>query len=119
MKQAWRYPLETDEVLAGNWMYQAGFAQFYDLRLAVLEQNIPILDTPIEVDYLLIRNNPDVDINAVLQSFAPRQLIFDASNHRGLIDRWKAVCRQLNQPFHDLNEQGALIVDLNDRHWKI
>lgn len=113
--QARRYPLETDEAVAGNWMYQAGFAQFYDLRVAVLEEDVPIMDRPIEVDYLLIRNNPDVDINVLLQSFTPRRLVFDASNHRGSVDRWKAACRRLNQPFHDLNEHGALIVDLNAR----
>lgn len=120
VKQARRYHLEKDEVVtAGNWMYQEGFAQFYDLRVAVLESEVPAFDEPIEVDYLLIRNNPEVDISAVLQSFAPRQLVFDASNHLSSINRWKAVCRQLNQPFHDLNEQGALIIDLNARHWKI
>lgn len=116
VKKVRRYSLETDEATAGNWMYQAGFAQFYDLRVAVLEGGLPILDQPIEVDYLLIRNNPDIDINTVLQNFVPRRLVFDASNHRGAIDRWKAACRRLNQPFHDLNEQGALIVDLNARH---
>jgi hypothetical protein len=116
VKKVRRYPLETDEATAGNWMYQAGFAQFYDLRVAVLEGGLPALDQPIEVDYLLIRNNPDIDINTVLQNFVPRRLVFDASNHSGAIDRWKAACRRLNQPFHDLNEQGALIVDLNARH---
>jgi len=96
-------------------MYHSGFVQFYGLRLAVLGDQFLQTETPITVDYLLIRNNPDVDIDTILQNFTPGKLVFDASNKRYSVEKWKSACRQLDQPYYDLNEEGALIIDLGKK----
>lgn len=115
VRQSHTVSLDQPAVQTGQWMYRRGFMQFYDLRFALLEEPVPLLAQPIEVDYLLIRKSPDLDIGELLRSFEPGMIVFDASNHYRDIDRWKADCRALGQPYHDLNEQGALIVDLNRR----
>lgn len=107
--------LEEESVSESNWMHQNGFIQFYNLRLAVVDQKpLGIPEKPLKVDYLLVRNNPMVDVQTLLQFFEPGKLVFDASNRSPVIARWKKECQNINLAYYDLNQTGALIVDLRE-----
>ncbi len=60
----------------------------------------------INIDYLIIRQNPKINIEQLCSTFHPRQIIFDPSNSLANIKRWKADCLQLNISFHSVREQG-------------
>lgn len=89
------------------------FIQFYDKKMAVLEKHIKIhSSTKMIVDYLLIRNNPKISIEELTQSFQFHTIIFDASNSKWKVEKWKEYCKKRQIPFYDINEKGSLIIDL-------
>lgn len=61
--------------------------------------------------YILLRNSPRVNLNRVIDSLKPEQIIADASNYTSYLKRWKATCEDKKIPFHQTNEKGAFIIE--------
>ncbi|MDY2587292.1 ComEC/Rec2 family competence protein [Winogradskyella aquimaris] len=59
---------------------------------------------------ILLRNSPRINLNRVIDSLRPQQIIADASNYKSYVERWKATCRAKKIPFHYTNEKGAFII---------
>lgn len=60
--------------------------------------------------YILLRNSPRLNLNRVIDSLKPKQIIADASNYKSYLKRWKATCEHKKIPFHQTNEKGAYII---------
>ncbi|WP_179337003.1 ComEC/Rec2 family competence protein [Winogradskyella ludwigii] len=60
--------------------------------------------------YILLRNSPRFNLNRVIDSLQPEQIIADASNYKSYLKRWKATCEHKKIPFHQTNEKGAFII---------
>lgn len=65
----------------------------------------------IRTDYLLLSHNPHVDIKQLDSLFAIRTIIFDASNTRKNIRKWKSDCYTLTLRFFSVPDQGAYVVN--------
>ena len=63
---------------------------------------------PVEIDFLLIHGNPQPNITNLFQFYKPHKIIFDASNSKWKIKKWKQEFQKLNIPTYDINEKGAL-----------
>jgi competence protein ComEC len=61
--------------------------------------------------FVLLRNSPKVNLNRIIDSLNPQQIIADASNYKSYVNRWKLTCRDKKIPFHYTNEKGAFIVE--------
>ncbi len=61
--------------------------------------------------YILLRNSPKLNLNRVLDSLKPKEVIADASNYKSYIKRWKATCKNKKIPFHQTSEKGAFIIE--------
>ncbi|WP_179022089.1 ComEC/Rec2 family competence protein [Winogradskyella forsetii] len=61
-------------------------------------------------NYILLRNSPRLNLNRVIDSLKPEQIIADASNYKSYLKRWKATCEHKKIPFHQTNEKGAYII---------
>ncbi|GAB4159963.1 MAG: ComEC/Rec2 family competence protein [Winogradskyella sp.] len=59
---------------------------------------------------ILLRNSPRINLNRVIDSLKPQQIVADASNYKSYVERWKATCRAKKIPFHYTNEKGAFII---------
>ncbi|MFK7833656.1 MAG: ComEC/Rec2 family competence protein [Winogradskyella sp.] len=62
-------------------------------------------------DYILLRNSPRLNLNRVIDSLQPQQIIADASNYKSYLKRWKETCRKRNIRFHQTNEMGAFLIE--------
>ncbi|WP_282030586.1 ComEC/Rec2 family competence protein [Winogradskyella eximia] len=60
---------------------------------------------------ILLRNSPRLNLNRVIDSLQPQQIIADASNYKSYLKRWKASCEHKKIPFHQTNEKGAFIIE--------
>ncbi|WP_179004858.1 ComEC/Rec2 family competence protein [Winogradskyella forsetii] len=60
--------------------------------------------------YILLRNSPRLNLNRVIDSLKPEQIIADASNYKSYLKRWKATCEHKKIPFHQTNEKGTYII---------
>ena len=60
--------------------------------------------------YILLTNSPKVNLNRLIDSLKPQQIIADASNYKSYISRWEVTCRAKKIPFHSTYEKGAFIL---------
>lgn len=110
-----QYLEDTTSLVGDHFFYENGLAQFYDKRLYVL--NGPVAnegEEKVKVDFLLLRNTPKVEMEDLLQTFDFQLLVFDASNKRWRVEDWKAACDSLGVSYYDVDEEGALVVDLKN-----
>jgi competence protein ComEC len=92
---------------------QNGFVQFHHTKLAVLSAPIKIQSGErLKIDYLVLRNSPAADIADFAKSLDFQQVIFDASNKKWKVDKWKAECDSLQIRYFDVAQAGAFVLDL-------
>lgn len=104
---------DTSAHVFDRWFYQNGFVQFYDTRLFIVTKPAAFpTDEKIKVDYLLVRGTPKVTMEDLLEVFDFKTIIFDASNKKWQLEKWKTVCEQLGVDYFDVNEEGAFVLDL-------
>lgn len=88
--------------------------QFYSYRLAVVKKefsNAPV-HHKIDLDALLISGNPPIGLKDLLFDFDPKTIIFDGTNKRYQVKKWKAEAAQLKIKTHDLHDDGAFVLAL-------
>jgi len=91
------------------------FIQFYDLRMTKINaiNNFKIVaKDPIHLDYLIISENPKLQISEIFKQYNARIIVFDSSNSIYNIRKWKTECKLLNQAYYSVVDSGALIVSL-------
>lgn len=61
-------------------------------------------------NYILLTNSPKVNLNRLIDSIKPLEIIADASNYKSYVERWKLTCLNKKIPFHSTYEKGAYII---------
>jgi len=59
------------------------------------------------IDYLVLTQSPKINLNRLIDSVLPRQILVDGSNYKSYIKRWQATCDKRKIPFHYTGEKGA------------
>lgn len=57
-------------------------------------------------DYLLLYDNPNVNLERCLAEIKPKKVIFHPKNARWKTKIWRETCVEKNIPFHDMREKG-------------
>ncbi|MBQ0737563.1 ComEC/Rec2 family competence protein [Aquimarina celericrescens] len=65
----------------------------------------------VKADYILLTNSPKINLDRVLESLKPQQIIVDGSNYFSYVKRWKETCIKKKVPFHFTGKKGAFIID--------
>lgn len=108
------YLLEDKQQLyqTTHFMHTNSFIQFHDLRLGIIDNSVPISKPDkLQLDFLIIRNNPHLKIAELTENFEFQQLIVDGSNTKQNINNWKLECQNLSIPFVDVANEGAFIIN--------
>ena len=63
-----------------------------------------------KIDIVILRNSPKINLNRLIDSLKPTQIIADGSNYKSYTERWKITCRKRKLPFHDTSKKGAFII---------
>lgn len=99
---------DSSLVINGMIYLQQYFMQIDDKRIAVLN-SLP-LHTPkekLKVDYLVLVNNPELQVSDLLDYFSFKQLILADSNYKGRTEEWSREAKSLNILCHAVTAQGA------------
>ncbi|NNE03372.1 MAG: ComEC family competence protein [Eudoraea sp.] len=59
---------------------------------------------------LLVTQSPKINMERLLDSMKPKQVIVDGSNYLSYIQRWKKTCLQKGIPFYATVEKGAYLL---------
>ena len=96
-----------------RWFFQNNCLQLGKLTIVIIDQALAKADSSLfRADYLLLRNNPEGDLAALVAPFDCNQIIFDASNSFRNIKKWKTECAALGLQYHDVNTAGAFILPM-------
>ena len=60
----------------------------------------------IQPDVLVIIQSPKLNMQRLLQTYKPKQIVVDGSNYKSYVRLWEATCRKEKIPFHNTNEKG-------------
>ena len=56
---------------------------------------------------ILLTQSPKINLERLIDSINPKEIIADGSNYRSYIDRWRMTCLKSKIPFHYTGEKGA------------
>ncbi|WP_396633262.1 ComEC/Rec2 family competence protein [Maribacter sp. R86514] len=56
---------------------------------------------------ILLTQSPKINLDRLIDSIKPKEIIADGSNYKSYIERWKATCIKNKIPFHYTSEKGA------------
>lgn len=56
---------------------------------------------------ILLTYSPKLNLDRLLHTIKPRQIIADGSNYKSYVERWKETCSKNKVPFHYTGEKGA------------
>ncbi len=65
----------------------------------------------VKPEYILLRQSPKINLNRVIDSLKPKQIIADGSNYKSYIERWESICKKRKLPFHQTSKKGACIIN--------
>lgn len=68
--------------------------------------NIPQLKNVI----VLLSQSPKINLNRLIYTLSPKQIIADGSNYKSYVQDWKQTCKKEKTPFHYTYENGAYIL---------
>ncbi len=91
---------------------RAGY-QWGHTRLYLMGQEGPYPSKTGDSIYLLLRNNPKLHLERLLDSLRPQLVIADGSNYTSYVSRWQTSCKKRKVRFHNTAEQGALRLNIH------
>ena len=107
---------DTTARVLDTWFYEKGFVQFYDKKLAIVSQPFsPKVGKKINLDYVIVRNNPSISIKELSERFDFEEIIFDASNGKWKVTQWQEECANLGITCYDVGENGARVLKIGDK----
>ncbi|MHA7942964.1 ComEC/Rec2 family competence protein [Formosa sp. 3Alg 14/1] len=59
--------------------------------------------------YVLLSNSPQINLNRLIDSLRPKEIIADGSNYKSYIARWEQTCKNKKIPFYQTGKKGAYI----------
>lgn len=115
VKNTQRIDLYNDnDISSQNTHRFAPFLSFFDLRMAIITpKNVDLsYSGKIDLDYLIISDNPDLYFKNILSMYSCKQIIICPSNAPWNVQKWKQELALLEIPIWDVKESGAFIKDL-------
>ncbi len=87
---------------------------FGNKTVLFIEKAIAKSVTPqvLPVDLLILSQNPKLYVNQLTEKIQPRQVVIDGSVPQWKARRWKQDFDSLHIPCHNVNEQGAFVMNL-------
>jgi len=82
--------------------------QFGEKKLFVLDSSA-ILPFEGNLDYLLLTQSTEINLERFLDSIKPKKIFADGSNYPSLVKKWKLTCTQKKIPFHYTGEKGYYV----------
>ncbi len=79
---------------------------WFDKKIKIID-SLGILPKEKNVDFLILTQSPKINLDRVLDSLQPKNIIADGSNYKNLIERWQKSCLKKELPFHYTGEKGA------------
>lgn len=68
--------------------------------------SLGVYNTKQKPEIVVLIQSPKINLNRLISTIKPEQIIADGSNYKSYIKLWKATCQQEKIPFHATTEKG-------------
>ena len=79
---------------------------YFGHKKVLLLDSSSVYSPNLKPDIIIIIQSPKVNLERLLQTLKPKQVIIDGSNFKTYVKRWEATCQKQKIPFHNTNEKG-------------
>lgn len=99
----------------GNFLQYENYLVYGAKKIVLINKSVSFakLQSKETADLVLISKNPKIYISALVNSFHIKQIVFDGSVPSWKVQRWKKDCDSLHIHYHDVNEKGAFVMNVN------
>ena len=86
---------------------------FFSLKRKVsyLVDKNTIYSTAFKPTIVLLSESPKINLERLIRTEQPKQVIFNNDNYKSYVKRWEATCLKNNIPFHNISKHGAFILE--------
>ncbi|WP_162126481.1 ComEC/Rec2 family competence protein [Flavobacterium phycosphaerae] len=88
-----------DQKLLSNVMY------FKQQKILIIDSSC-VYQKNMSPDIILLIQSPKLNLQRVLKTYHPKQIVVDGSNFKSYAKLWEVTCREAKIPFHYTNEKG-------------
>ena len=90
------------------------FISFDSLRIAIItpENSFEKYTGSIDLDYLIISSNPELEMDKLLQMYKSKNIIIAPSNAPWNIKKWSPAMEQSGIPVYYVKEEGAFVLSI-------
>jgi competence protein ComEC len=107
------FPIKAYKVQVGTKKYlEAPLPNVFRVKQKniVLVDSHNVLPKQQKINMVLLSESPRINMNRLIDSLNPEQIIADGSNFPSYVRRWKESCESKKLPFHYTGEQGAFVI---------
>lgn len=79
---------------------------FFKEKKILLIDSSCVYTKGINPDILVIIQSPKLNMQRLLMTYKPKEVVVDGSNFKSYVRLWEATCRKEKIPFHNTNEKG-------------
>ncbi len=83
----------------------------YKSKNILIVDSLGIVPKQKNIHTLLLTNSPKVNLNRLIESLEPKQIIADGSNYSTYVKRWEKTCKLKKLPFCHTAKQGAFSIE--------
>ncbi len=91
-----------------NLMYHNGYMQIDSVRVLLLDR-LPKTGLSLSNCFVVVYDNPKFNISQLRAVLDFKQVIFDSSNSRWRVEKWKNECEEKGLNYHDVGANGAWV----------
>ena len=82
----------------------------FQKQMVLLIDSSGVYNVSFKPDIVIITNSPKLNLNRLIETINPKEIVADASNYTSYVARWKITCEAKKIPFHSTYEKGAYIL---------
>jgi competence protein ComEC len=82
----------------------------YNSDIILIVDSLGIYDLALKKPIIILQHSPKINLNRLIKSLKPKQIIADGSNYKSSLDRWKSTCEKQKTPFYQTRQNGAFII---------
>lgn len=83
----------------------------YNQKNILILDSLGILPKRKKIHTLLLTNSPKINLNRLIDSLKPKQIVVDGSNYFSYVKRWEKTCKLKKLPFSYTAKQGAFPIE--------
>lgn len=83
----------------------------YNNKTILLLDNLGIIPKQQNIHTILLTNSPKINLNRIIDSLKPSQIIADGSNYYSYVSLWEKTCKIKKLPFYHTAKQGAFSIE--------